>query len=142
MMKQSAWLNIRSMFEAGDVVHFYSSLAGKGKYHICLIVGCADGIHEFLFVNSSGGYDGDITFSDGEIPGLPKSKTESTSVSFSQLIRVKANKMALWNPEVKGAVPPEIIERLLEHAKHVPTLNVRERTRVVLSLESILAKQK
>ena len=126
------------MFNAGDIVHYHSAIAGKGKYHLCILVGCENGVHEFLFINSEHKYDGDCVFTDGDIPGLPESRTGQTIGGFSQIVRVKAEKMALWDPVVKGTVSTNVIEKLLEHARIVRTLNRKDREKVINALSDIL----
>ncbi len=75
------------MFEAGDVVRFFSPTAGKTKYHLCLCVN-QSGKNCFLFLNSRTGYRGDYVLDDGAVPGLPRSQTGNTVVSFSQVIKM------------------------------------------------------
>ncbi|MEE9453650.1 MAG: hypothetical protein V3V13_04625 [Paracoccaceae bacterium] len=126
------------MFKAGDIVHFHSKIAAKGKYHLCISTGCLDGVHAFLFINSEHKYEGDCVFDDGVILGLAKSRTGSTVVGFSQIVRVKVKKMALWKPAVRGTASKAVIQKLLEHANKVQSLNRKDRKKVIDALSDII----
>lgn len=125
------------MFEAGDIVRFYSAISSKTKYHFCLSVGDVGGVHEFLFINSEAGYEGDCVFTDGDIPGLPPSRTGYSVVSFSQIIRVAEHTMKLWRPKVISKASENVIEELLAHAERVRTLSDPDKNKVIDVLISL-----
>ena len=67
-------------------------------------------------------------FYDGDIPGLPTSPTGVSVVSLSQIARVKTDKLAIWQPDVIGRMPEDIVVSLLKAVENMPTLTKNERT--------------
>ena len=125
------------MYEAGDIVRFYSATAGKEKFHLCLGKTENETIFAFLFLNSGSGYRGDCVLEDGRVPGLPKSPTGNTVVSFSQIIRVKEDKLKLWGATKTGAVDGHLAGELSAFADNVRSLTRKEKEFVVSALESL-----
>lgn len=125
------------MYEAGDVVRFHSPVAGKEKFHLCLGRTEHETIFAFLFLNSGTGYKGDCALDDGQIPGLPKSPTGKSVVSFSMLVRVKEEKLALFGAKKTGEIDAHLAGELAAFAKSVGSLNRQERAFVVSALESL-----
>lgn len=115
------------MPDPGDIVEFYSRIAGKRKYHICLCIGDKDGVYKFLMINSKSGFKSDVIFLDGEIPGLPKSPTGESVISLSQIARIKSEKLALWQPAVVGKIPTKVINALQETLLDMPTLTKEDK---------------
>lgn len=125
------------MFEAGDVVRFHSTLAGKEKFHLCLGQTENETVFAFLFLNSRPGYKGDCVLDDGEIAGLPKSPTGKSVVSFSQIIRVKEDKFSVLGATKTGEIDAHLAGELAAFAKVVKSLTRQERALVVSALESL-----
>jgi hypothetical protein len=125
------------MFDVGDVVAFHSPTVGKRKYHICL--GQEDGITKFafLFVNSETGFKGDCVLEDGEIPGLPISRTDQSVVSFTNITRMGADRLNLFEAESVGRISGDVAGILATFARETKVLNRREKSFVVSSLETL-----
>jgi len=115
------------LFNSGDIVKFYSKVAGKPKFHLCLCVGKQDGIYKFLMINSKAGYKSDIVFKDGDIPGLPASKTGVSVVSLSTICRVKVEKMHLWQPSFVDKMPKNILLHIKGEVPNMASLTKSEK---------------
>lgn len=127
------------MPESGDIVEFYSRIAGKRKFHLCLCIGEIDGIYKFLMINSKSGFKSDVVFNDGEIPGLPSSATGESVISLSQIARVKVDKLNIWQPKVIGKIPNQIIVNLQEAIVDMPTLTKTDKDWLANVLLELLA---
>ncbi len=131
------WLNIRRMFEVGDIVRFFSPTASKEKFHICLGHDMQGPVFAFLHLNSKSGYSGEYILADGEITGLPKSPTGDTVVSFSMLVRMGDDRLVKFAAKKTGRLDAHIAGELAAFAKTVTTLTASERRFVVTALESL-----
>lgn len=125
------------MYEVGDIIRFHSTIAGKEKFHICLGRTEHEAIFVFLFLNSGSGYKGDCVLDDGQIPGLPKSPTGKSVVSFSQLVRVKEDKLTVLGATKTGAIDANLAGELAAFAKGVRSLTRQEQVFVTSALESL-----
>lgn len=125
------------MFEIGDVVRFHSTIAGKEKFHLCLGRNEHQTIFAFLFLNSGSGYKGDCVLDDGEIPGVPKSPTGKSVVSFSLLVRVREDKLPVLGATKTGAIDAHLAGELAAFAKSARSLTRQEQAFVVSALESL-----
>lgn len=125
------------MFDAGDVVRFHSPQAGKEKFHLCLGRTENSAVFAFLFLNSRSGFRGDCILEDGRIAGLPKSATGETVVSFSQVVRMRMDKLQLFGAVKTGAIDSNLAGELAAFAKGVKSLNKNEKILVISSLESL-----
>lgn len=125
------------MYEIGDVVRFYSTTAAKEKFHLCLGRTEHETIFAFLFLNSVSGYKGDCILDDGQIPGLPKSPTGKSVVSFSLIIRVREDKLPILGATKTGAIDAQLAGELAAFAKEVKSLTRQEKVFVISSLESL-----
>ncbi|MCA0961036.1 hypothetical protein [Salipiger bermudensis] len=125
------------MYEAGDIIRLYSTIAGKEKFHICLGRTENETVFAFLFLNSGSGYKGDCVLDDGEIPGLPKSPTGKSVVSFSQIIRIKEEKLGVLGATKTGTIDAHLAGELAAFAKEVRSLTRQEQAFVVSALESL-----
>jgi hypothetical protein len=126
------------MYDVGDVVRLYSTIAGKEKFHLCL--GRTDNgtIFAFLFLNSGTGFKDDCVLDDGQIPGLPKSPTGKTIVSFSMLVRISEEKLPVLGATKTGVIDAHLAGELAPFARRVRSLTQKEQTFVVSALESLL----
>lgn len=115
------------MIESGDIIKFYSKVAGKHKFHLCLCVGDDDGVYKFLMINSEDGFKSDVVFKDGEIPGLPESRTGLSVVSLSAIARVKVKKMDLWQPTFVAKMPKSILIRIRNEVAGMASLTRPEK---------------
>lgn len=125
------------MFSVGDVVRFHSPTAGKEKFHLCL--GRTDQGHLFVFLhlNSKSGFRGDYVLEDGQIPGLPKSPTGQTIVSFSAIVRMGGDRLLKFGAVKTGEIDGRLAGELAAYAKTVRVLTGVERALVAQSLESM-----
>lgn len=127
------------MYEAGDVIRFHSTIAGKEKFHLCLGRTENETVFAFLFLNSSSGFRGDCILDDGQIPGLPRSPTGQSVVSFSMLVRVREDKLSLFGATKTGAINAHLAGELTAFAKGVRSLTRKERAFVISALERLLS---
>ena len=125
------------MYEVGDVIRFHSTIAGKEKFHLCLGRTEHETIFAFLFLNSGSGYKGDCVLDDGQIPGLPKSPTGKSVVSFSLLVRVRDDKLPALGATKTGAIDAHLAGELAAFAKGVRSLTRQEQAFVISALESL-----
>lgn len=125
------------MYEAGDVIRFHSTIAGKEKFHLCLGRTENETIFAFLFLNSGSGFKGDCVLDDGQIPGLPKSPTGKSVVSFSMIVRVRDEKLPVFGATKTGAIDAHLAGELAAFAKGVRSLTRQEQAFVVSALESL-----
>lgn len=125
------------MYEAGDVIRFHSTIAGKEKFHLCLGRTEHEAIFAFLFLNSGFGFKGDCVLDDGQIPGLPKSPTGKSVVSFSLLVRVREDKLPVSGATKTGTIDANLAGELASFAKAVGSLTRQEKAFVVSALESL-----
>lgn len=127
------------MFEVGDVVHFHSPTVGKAKYHICLGPDENGGPRfAFLFVNSEGGFRGDCVLDDGDVPGLPISRTQQTVVSFSNISRIGEKQLALFEATKVGEISGNVAGVLLSFVKDTKILTSKEKKCFIDALGSLI----
>lgn len=125
------------MFSPGDVVRFFSPIAGKEKFHLCICV-TSDGVQNyFLYLNSEGGYKGDYILADGDIPGLPVSRTGQTVVSFTQLIRLDQARLSTFQATKTGEIDHSLFGELIGFAKTTKALSDIDRKLVLAALEGL-----
>lgn len=125
------------MYEVGDIVRFFSPKANKEKFHLCLGRAGSEEVFAFLFLNSGTGYRGDCVLEDGQIPGLPKSPTGKSVVSFSLLMRIREDKLPVLGATKIGAIDANLAGELAAFAKQVKSLTRQEQIFVVSALESL-----
>jgi hypothetical protein len=123
----------------GDIVAFFSDVSGHEKYHICVSTHTDSAAAVFLYINSEAksGYDADCILNDGRIPGLPKSRTGKSIVSFSQLARANERKLKLYKARKIGVLPVDVARELESFAETVQTLPQPDKKIVLSALRSI-----
>lgn len=127
------------MFEVGDVVLFHSPTVGKLKYHLCLGHDENGGPRfAFLFINSEDGFRGDCVLDDGEIPGLPTSRTQQSVVSFTNITRIGEEKLQLFQAEKVGKISGDVAGVLINFARETKVLRKAEKDFVTAALTSLL----
>jgi hypothetical protein len=127
------------MFSPGDVVRFHSPTAGKEKFHLCLCVSDSNGMCSFLHLNSGSGFAGDCILDDGAIPGLPKSPTGNTVVSFSQVVKMLPKKLKLFGAAKTGDISLEVAGELLAFARDCRALTDIDKPTVVNAFEKMIS---
>lgn len=125
------------MFEAGDVVWFNSPTAGKGKFHLCLGNDANGPLFAFLHINTNSGFRGDLILQDGQIPGLPQSKSGQSVVSFSTIVRMGEERLALFGAVKRGQIDGQLAGDLRAFASGTPVLNKEEKLLVVTALSTL-----
>jgi hypothetical protein len=125
------------MFEVGDVVRFFSPTAGKEKFHLCIGHHGDAPLLAFLHLNSSAGYAGDCILDDGQIPGLPRSPTGKTVVSFSIVVRMGHERLQKFGAVRTGKIDGHLAGELASFAATVPALTRDERALVIAALNSL-----
>jgi hypothetical protein len=127
------------MFEAGDIVRFFSPTAGKEKFHICLGQRGGVPVLAFLHLNSGTGFRGDYLLDDGQVPGLPNSPTGKTVVSFSIVVQISSERLTKFGAEKTGEIDGHLAGELVGFAKTLTVLSSPDRAFVVAALESIFS---
>lgn len=127
------------MFEAGEVVRFYSPTAGKEKFHLCLGTRGELPVFAFLHLNSGAGFRGDYVLDDGAIPGLPTSPTGKTIVSFSIVVQMTTEKLTKFGAVKTGTIDPHLAGELAGFAKSLTVLSRPDQAFVVAALEKLFS---
>jgi len=107
------------MFALGDVVEFYSYVAGKQKYHLCISLSGA-----FLLLNSpkAKSYAGDMVVLCSEFPMEPTPSGKSV-ICCSVIVRMTVQELEHTKAKCIGNVSPDLIKRILRHVKASPVLS-------------------
>lgn len=126
------------MFAIGDIVECQSEIAGKPKYHLCVLEIQENGVGVFLLLNSKSGFKGDFVLDDAEVPCLPPSPTGQTVVSFSMTVRLTAHKLELYKARKMGTLLPAVARKLEPFAQAVNTLSRDEKKIVLQALAKIV----
>jgi hypothetical protein len=125
------------MFDVGDVVRFHSPTAGKENYHLCLGLDNSTPLFVFLFLNSKAGFKGEYILEDGVIPGLPKSPTDQTVVSFSNLTRIGEERLNKFGAIKTGKIDGHLAGELVTFVRELKVLTRSDRNLVMSALESM-----
>jgi hypothetical protein len=125
------------MFDVGDVVRFHSPTAGKEKFHLCLGVSQGSPLLVFLFLNSSYGFKGEYVVEDGVVPGLPRSPTNQTIISFTNLTRMGEDRLAKFGATKTGRIDGHLAGELIAFVKELKVLTKQERIFVITALETL-----
>lgn len=73
------------MYDVGDIVLFYSNLAQKKKYHLCLIKPSGDQAGLFLFLNSKNPFNDSLAPDCGRIPELRPTQSGQSDICCAQI---------------------------------------------------------
>lgn len=122
------------MVVPGDIVHIFAPIAGKKKYHVCVCGLNENGVAQFLFFNSGGGYQADFVLPGDVLDCLPVSPTGKSIISCSIVVRYTANQLKQFDVKVIGKLPNDIGVELIEFLKKNPALNGSEKRAVVNGL--------
>lgn len=125
------------MFDAGDVVWFNSPTAGKGKFHLCLGRDSNGPLFVFLHINSDAGFRGDLILQDGQIPGLPPSRSGQSVVSFSTIVRMGQERLAKFGARKVGQIDGQLAGDLVAFAKTTAVMTKSEKHLVVTALTAL-----
>lgn len=108
------------MFQPGDVVHLYSVIAGKPKYHLCVSIN-----GHFLFINSPKArqYPGDFIFPCSEMPFIPSTDNGDSIISVTQIVHFSDQELRRMRATRKGSVPIALLRDLLAFIENTTVLS-------------------
>ena len=124
------------MFLVGDVVGIFAPPAGKRKYHLCVCCADVNGVEQFLYFNSKAGYEADYVIRDGQIDGLPTSKTGLTVISCSYLVRHSQQQLKTFRAQKIGVLSRAIAIDLAKFVTSTKALNRKQIALVVSELNA------
>ena len=73
------------MYDVGDIVLFYSNVAQKKKYHICLIKPSIEQAGLFLFLNSKNPFNDSLAIDCGRLPELRPTQSGQSYICCAQI---------------------------------------------------------
>jgi len=116
------------MFSPGDVVRFYSYVAGKAKYHLCISLR-----GHFLFVNSpkSKTFRGDFFVPCSDIPCLEPTDDGRSIISCSFLVKMSDEELRHVGATKLGSCAPRILRDLIKFVEQSPVLSPDEKDAIV-----------
>lgn len=97
----------------GDVVRIYAPVAGYKKFHFCVCIPGDGAAGRFLYLNSDPNNKDCLVIDCNRIPFLPASETGVTAISFSIAARYTAEKLDLYEAEVLGVMPRDVVEEMV-----------------------------
>lgn len=119
------------MFAPGDIVRFYSEIAGKRKYHLCL------SLHgHFLFINSPKGriFRGDFVVPCTAIPCIPPTESGKSIISCSSLVKMTDHELKHVHAEKMASIDISILKDLLIFVEASPVLSPDEKDAIINEL--------
>jgi hypothetical protein len=119
------------MFSPGDVVGFWSDIAGKHKYHLC--------VHQdrlFLFINSPKRkpYPGDFNVPSSEIPCLPATPEGYSIISCTHLVRQTDAELKRLKAKKYGVIYSKVLLRLIAFVEKTPVLSDEDKDAIIEGL--------
>jgi len=122
------------MFAVGEVVAVVSDQAKnyrwKHKYHLCVC--CRNNL--YLFINSNP-YEGSFQITNAEFPSLPNA---ISYISCNAVLTISDQYMRRYQAKSKGALPRDVLVRLMDHVNGCEVITEEEREQVVSSLADAL----
>lgn len=112
-----------------------SPLAGYRKWHLCV-----NDAGWFLHLNSPKDKlrKGELEIECDELPGVPHTSSGKSIVSCTMVLRLTADKLALFQAEKDGAIGIATAAAILAHVKATPALSAVEKRPVIEGLSAIL----
>lgn len=126
--------------KAGDVVSIFAPIAGYKKYHFCVCIPDAGSAGRFLYLNSDPSHKDCLNIDCSRIAFLPPSETGQTSISFSLLARYTAEKLELYEADVLGSMPRDVVVEMLAFVGTVRSLPKPEKEFVAHVLDTLLSE--
>jgi hypothetical protein len=119
------------MFSPGDVIGFYSDVANKHKYHLCIH---QDGL--FLFINSpkAKAFPGGFEIRCNEIACLPATPQGYSIVSCTHLIRQSSASLTALKAKKYGSVESKVLVRLIAFVEKTPVLSDEDKDEIIKGL--------
>ena len=119
------------MFAVGDIVEMFAPSASKTKYHLCVCCSDENGVDKFLFINSGVGYEGDFVLVDGQIHGLPTSKSGKSVISCSFVDRCNQRQLLLFKAKKISELDKVIAKSLAEFITNTKSLTKKDKLPLV-----------
>jgi hypothetical protein len=119
------------MFAPGDVVGFWSDIAQKHKYHLCVH---QDGL--FLFIKSPKPkpYPGDFNIQSNEIPCLPATPESYSIISCTHLVKQTPSELRKLKARKYGVVENRVLLRLIAFVEKTPVLSDEDKDAIIEGL--------
>lgn len=116
------------MFKPGDVVHFYSTVAGKRKYHLCLSLR-----GRFLFVNSPKAkvYKGDFVVPCSSMSFLTATESGKSVISCSTVVKMTDSELRHIKAERLGSIENKYLFDLVKFVEVSPVLTPEEKDAIL-----------
>lgn len=119
------------MFRPGDVVAFYSHVAGKRKFHLCISLNDC-----FLFLNSPKAktYPGDLEVDCAEFPFLDVTASGRSIVSCSMVLTFTKTELQKAKATKVGEAKRGLMLKILKEIEDSALLSEAEREAVLEGL--------
>lgn len=125
------------MFSVGDIVHFYSAVAGKAKYHLCFCYNDENGVYSFVFLNSEGEYEDHFSCECSRIPNMPPSRSGLTVFSCPTVIRKRAEQLDSLDAKKITSLPPDVASDVLKFAVGIKSMTQKDKENFIVAMEAI-----
>ena len=125
------------MYDVGDILHFYSHVSDKQKYHLCLIKPTETEVGWFLLLNSEYRPANSIGIACTRIPELPPTKS-GLSYICCECFPYKKIHFLTHSPERVCELATDICQELLALIKHNHTLERKHQNRAGAALKAII----
>ena len=114
-------------YAAGDVIGFYSEVASKHKFHLC-VGGC-----HFLLLNSpkTRQFPGDLVVRCSEIPCLEPTATGKSVVSCSMVVTMTESELVHCRASKKGVAEVSLLPDLAKFIEASPVLSQDDKDKVL-----------
>ena len=116
------------MFRPGDVVKFYSFVANKQKFHLCISI-----TGGFLFLNSykNKSFTGDLVVPCTEILCLEPTESGKSVVSCSLIVRMDNQQLRHVRAEKIGTVNNSLLVDVIRYIENSPVLSAEDKELVL-----------
>lgn len=114
------------MFAPGDVIQFWSDVAGKRKSHLCVSLN-----NQYVFINSpkDTNYPGDLVVPCSDIPCLTPTKSGESIISCSLIMTIPDADLKRHQAQKKGSVSASVLGKIAAFIQSTPTLSEEEKER-------------
>ena len=128
------------MYDVGDIVLFYSNLAQKKKYHLCLIKPSGDQAGLFLFLNSKNSHNA-LAIDCNRIPELRPTPSGQSyiccdQICYSELI------LREHVPKKNCQLDTQLCEELLRFVDAAPSIERRIKYKISKAIGVLVVKRR
>ena len=118
-------------YSPGDIIRFYSTRAGKKKYHLCLSL---DG--HYIFVNSAKQktFAGDFVIPCTELPFLTPTQTGNSTISCTVIFQMSDSDLTSKGAQKMGSISVNLMKRLLQFAENSVVLSEEDKEAIINGL--------